>query len=106
MIPFTATGFFTQDYFGRRTLLMTGGSVMGASMLALAGVVASTSDGTVTGAKANVCVFFSESNRFRSLRPSQVDDVPSLRPSRTLARCVHSIVDWYPLDCLSRGTRR
>ncbi|KAG7531337.1 hypothetical protein FFLO_04398 [Filobasidium floriforme] len=58
MIPFTATGFFTQDYFGRRTLLMTGGSVMGASMLALAGVVASTSDGTVTGAKANVCVFF------------------------------------------------
>lgn len=67
MIPFTATGFFTQDYFGRRTLLMTGGAVMGASMLALAGVVASTSNGTVTGAKANVCVFFSKSNRSQSL---------------------------------------
>ena len=60
MIPFTASGFFTQDYFGRRTLLMTGGAIMGASMFALAGVVASTADGTVTGAKAIVCVFFSE----------------------------------------------
>jgi hypothetical protein len=87
-------------------LLMTGGSVMGASMLALAGVVASTSDGTVTGAKANVCVFFSESNRSQSLRPSQTDDVSSLRPSRTLARSVHPVVDWDSLDGVGRGTCR
>lgn len=54
----TAGGFWSQDFLGRRTLLIGGGFVMGASMFALAGVVSSTPDGVVSGAKSNACVAF------------------------------------------------
>jgi hypothetical protein len=60
LIPCTASGFFIQDYFGRRTLLIWGGAAMGAAMFGLAGIVASAPGGVVSGAKSNGCIAFSK----------------------------------------------
>jgi hypothetical protein len=55
LIVLTAAGFFVQDFFGRRTLLISGGAVMAGSLLAVGGIT--TANPTPTGALANVTVF-------------------------------------------------
>lgn len=54
----TMAGFFVQDYFGRRVMLIGGGAVMGASLITVAGLT-STSE-PLTGAARTACVALSE----------------------------------------------
>ncbi|KAL8279414.1 hypothetical protein RQP46_008226 [Phenoliferia psychrophenolica] len=50
----TLGGFFVQDYFGRRFLLITGGAVMAGSLISVAGIT--TAFPAPTGSKANACI--------------------------------------------------
>jgi sugar porter (SP) family MFS transporter len=61
LICLTAAGFFVQDFLGRRTLLIWGGSVMAGSLIAVGGITTITP--SPTGARANGAVFLSECSR-------------------------------------------
>ncbi|ORY61060.1 general substrate transporter [Leucosporidium creatinivorum] len=50
----TIGGFFVQDFFGRRFLLVGGGAVMAGALIAVAGITTVTP--SPTGARANACV--------------------------------------------------
>ncbi len=65
LIFMTAGGFFVQDFFGRRTLLICGGTVMAICLLAVGGITTVTP--APTGARANACVALSEWNVGSSL---------------------------------------
>lgn len=71
LVFLTAGGFFVQDYFGRRFLLMSGGVVMAGSLIGVAGITTVTP--SPSGGRANACVALSTLplSRTRSSRASQ-----------------------------------